>query len=844
MLSRVVLLGATVLLGAGAAASPAIAAAAAPAAADYTAESVQRQQRQMQKEGEVAAARGDAAVTKLESNRKKRNKEKAAASAKGGMLAREEHERPIVAKVGYTMLKAGNRSRASGLPTIGKILTVVVFTVPIVIMGGIMYAIVTETPLSGSAIEKSYHAVTSAPAFAEEAWRPAARTLLIFLHITGTFTYASLIGIISGDVAAAYEAVNRGNYNLLEENHTVVLGWNKQTVSLLQQLVVAQQERRGGSSFTLPIVVLADKDKEEMDHELIEELGREVVNTKVITRRGSPLHMSDLQKIAAGHAKTIVIPVSPPREGSEESALSVEDNMSVTLANLNALSTRHQLLFITSFMSFDFLEEYAKPRDIAQPSTVSTLLDDMQASKRFHVTHIRSLSDTLSEGMARCAYTPGLSAVVSELMTQKLDGVELYLHHFPAIRGRTFGDARRMLEAGTLMGTVNRHTAVHVLNPHDDHVMDPDDMLLVVAEDGLRVRLLPGPLQVEVPEYTFDQVCSKAMPEEASQVQVDTPRARVLVLSHDPDCAGHVQTVVNHAPAGATVTVVSEVRQDFHRTVKVPRGVRLLSTAGNLRDPQTLVDAGLDSATSVIIRAHNDYEKETTPDAVTDAEVVTAVLQIQAALGQLQARGDSERTRPLSVVCRVAEPDTATMLREVIKLKTLPSGDPMIVLDVLEYLNVASGVLAQVGSQPLLRGPLTELHLLDVGQSLLLRRYCLSAYPRQFKWGQLQELARTRDELLLGYIKGTGEHAGKAILGVNGSADVALEDGDHLVVLGVRRINSKDEKKMGALALEKIRKSAKSDYKANHKSQKEETKHRRESAMAAMDGVVGDAWHG
>jgi hypothetical protein len=78
-------------------------------------------------------------------------------------------------------------------------------------------------------------------------------------------------------------------------------------------------------------------------------------------------------------------------------------------------------------------------------------------------------------------------------------------------------------------------------------------------------------------------------------------------------------------------------------------------------------------------------------------QVVTAVLQIQAALGELKARGDSVRTRPLSVVCRVAEPDTATMLREVIKLKTLPSGDPMIVLDVLEYLHVSSGVVAQVG---------------------------------------------------------------------------------------------------------------------------------------------------
>jgi hypothetical protein len=36
--------------------------------------------------------------------------------------------------------------------------------------------------------------------------------------------------------------------------------------------------------------------------------------------------------------------------------------------------------------------------------------------------------------------------------------------------------------------------------------------------------------------------------------------------------------------------------------MQLPKGVRLESVAGDLRDPQTLLNAGLDSATSVIIR--------------------------------------------------------------------------------------------------------------------------------------------------------------------------------------------------------------------------------------------------
>eukprot|EP00955_Chlamydomonas_euryale_P060349 357696-Chlamydomonas_euryale.AAC.1 len=60
----------------------------------------------------------------------------------------------------------------------------------------------------------------------------------------------------------------------------------------------------------------------------------------------------------------------------------------------------------------------------------------------------------------------------------------------------------------------------------------------------------------------------------------------------------------------------------------------------------------------------------------------------------------------------------------------------------------------QVGSQTQLLGPLIELNIMEEGSSFLLQRYSLTEYPRQFSWGSLQELARSRQELLVGCIKG------------------------------------------------------------------------------------------
>ena len=55
------------------------------------------------------------------------------------------------------------------------------------------------------------------------------------------FLLISLIGILTNDVSLAVENISKGNFNVLEYEHTVVLGWNRQTIPLIKQVALVAE---------------------------------------------------------------------------------------------------------------------------------------------------------------------------------------------------------------------------------------------------------------------------------------------------------------------------------------------------------------------------------------------------------------------------------------------------------------------------------------------------------------------------------------------------------------------------------------------------------------------------
>src|SRR3974377_1192531 len=106
-----------------------------------------------------------------------------------------------------------------------------------------------------------------------------------FLVIMFGVTIASLgmvsilIGLASATIQDRLETLRRGRSHIIENNHTVILGWSDQVFAIVSELIVANANQSHST-----IAILGDKDKVEMEEELrhrIKSTGR----TRIVVRR-------------------------------------------------------------------------------------------------------------------------------------------------------------------------------------------------------------------------------------------------------------------------------------------------------------------------------------------------------------------------------------------------------------------------------------------------------------------------------------------------------------------------------------------------------------------------------
>lgn len=72
-----------------------------------------------------------------------------------------------------------------------------------------------------------------------------------------------MIGLITESVAEHVDDFKKGRSRVLENDHTLMIGWTSKSIPVLDQLALAAESEGGGN-----IVVLAEHDKEEMEEDL------------------------------------------------------------------------------------------------------------------------------------------------------------------------------------------------------------------------------------------------------------------------------------------------------------------------------------------------------------------------------------------------------------------------------------------------------------------------------------------------------------------------------------------------------------------------------------------------
>ena len=334
------------------------------------------------------------------------------------------------------------------------------------------------------------------------------RILMLIVTIGGLIIVASLIGIVSGAFDSKVEELRKGRSRVLENDHTLILGWSTKVFPIVHEIVTAN-ESRGKSA----IVILADRDKVEMEDDIKAQVPN-TGKTKIIVRSGDPMNLAELEVANPHTARSII--VLAPDEADDPDSLVIKTTLAVT-NNPNRKKGDYHLV-----------GELQDPANLEAAKLVGR-----------HEAHWVLSTELISRITVQTCRQSGLSVVYSELLD--FDGAEIYFTEQPSLVGRSYFDAQLAFASSAVMGLVQGGKVT--LNPPADTILATGDQIIVIAEDDDAIHLdTPGTPDdslvsaVEVapamPETTLVLGYNEGLRLMLAELdQYSTPRSRVTVVA-------------------------------------------------------------------------------------------------------------------------------------------------------------------------------------------------------------------------------------------------------------------------------------------------------------------------
>jgi voltage-gated potassium channel Kch len=380
------------------------------------------------------------------------------------------------------------------------------------------------------------------------------------ITLGGIFIISTLIGILNNGLQSKLEDLRKGRSRVVERDHTVILGWSPSIHTVIAEIVAANENQPKRS-----IVVLAERDKGEMDDEIRERVG-DTGRTKIVCRSGSPMVVGDLSIASLGTARSIVV-LAP--ETDEPDA----DVIKAVLAITNDPDRRPEPYHIV-----------AELRDRANVEVARMVGRD-------ELELILS-EEVISRITAQTCRQSGLSVIYAELLD--FAGDEIYLSAQPSLEGRPFGETLVAFEDAAVIGLLPEGGSPH-LNPPMDKVLAAGDRLIVIAADDDRIHpAADTPVRVDEADL---RVASPA---------VAAPE-RTLVLGWNHRAAAIIGELDAYVAEGSEVVVVSAEPGVDGEVAALParsggpRAQRIVMRPGDPADRATLDALSVETFDHIIV---------------------------------------------------------------------------------------------------------------------------------------------------------------------------------------------------------------------------------------------------
>ena len=367
----------------------------------------------------------------------------------------------------------------------------------------------------------------SPPDFVEGMWLSLMRTLdsgtmggdegrgfritMLLVTLGGIFIVSALIGVLNSGLESKLDELRKGRSFVIEKDHTLILGWSPKIFTVISELVLANENRHKPR-----IVILAEKDKIEMEDEIRDEVGP-TGKTKVICRTGTPLSLNDLE-IANPHQARSIVVLAPESDDPDSEVIKT------ILAITNNPHRRTE--------PYHIVAEIAEPRNVEVAKMVG------RDEAELVVT-----GDLIPRIIVQTSRQSGLSVVYTELLD--FGGDEIYFQEEPKLVGKTFGEALLAYHDSAIMG-LRRNDGAILLNPPMDTRIAAGDRVIAISEDDDTVRVSD-----DAPAIDEHAIHGAAV--------VESRPERTLLLGWNEQGAAIVHELDRYVTPGSELTLVADV---------------------------------------------------------------------------------------------------------------------------------------------------------------------------------------------------------------------------------------------------------------------------------------------
>jgi ion channel POLLUX/CASTOR len=400
------------------------------------------------------------------------------------------------------------------------------------------------------------------------------RVLMLTVTVGGIFIVSLLISVLSNGLQNKLEELRKGRSFVVEENHTLILGWSSRIFLIISELVIANENRKNPR-----VVILADRDKVEMEEEIRAKVGN-TKNTHVVCRSGNTIDLVDLEIVNPHAAKSIII--LSPGDTADADAQVIK-----------------MILAITN-----------NPHRHAEPYHIVAEIRD---EKNLQVAHLVGQEeaqlilsgDIIARITVQTCLQVGLSIVYTELLD--FDGDEIYLQEEPQLVGKTFGEALLAYQLCSVIGLQQAAGGVKV-NPPMETVIQQGDKIITIAEDDDKV-IFSGFSHVKIDESAIRQTSNEVLQPE-----------RILILGWNKRGKTIVRELDNYLAQGSFLKIVADTPEAEIQQSGIADNLQHLTIefeAGDTTDRKTLDALDLTSFQHIILLCYAEQLDAQAADAKT-----------------------------------------------------------------------------------------------------------------------------------------------------------------------------------------------------------------------------------